>query len=61
MSGEDEVLDAITTLAVHGYRGVQLKADAASHWLWVSEDEGPETAAAITQIIFRIDPGAVQI
>jgi hypothetical protein len=61
MSGDDEVLDAITTLAVHGYRGVQRKTDATSHWLSVSEDEAPENAAAITQIVFRIDPGAVQV
>ena len=61
MSGEDEVLEAIITLAVHGYKGVQLKGDAATHWLSISEREAPETAAAIAQIVLRIDPRAVQI
>jgi hypothetical protein len=61
MSGEDEVLEAITALAAQGYKGVQLKVDADTHWLSVTEGPAPETETAIFGIVFRVDPRAVKI
>ena len=49
MSGEDEVLEAITALAAQGFTGVQLPFHEAIHGLSVTEDDSPETAAAIAR------------
>ena len=62
MSGEDEVLEAITALAAQGYKGVQRgMVDADTHWLSVTEGPAPETETAIFRIVFSVDPRAVKI
>jgi hypothetical protein len=60
MSGADEVLDAITALAAHGFKGVRLPF-AGVDWLSVKEVPTPETTAAIASIVSRVDPGARRI
>ena len=61
MSGEDEVLEAITALAAQGFTGVQMPFHEAIHGLSVTEDKAPETVAAIVGIVLRVDPGAIRI
>ena len=61
MSGEDEVLEAITALAGLGYMGVQLRSKPNSHWLSIFEDHAPGTAAALCHTVLSLDPKAVRI
>ena len=63
MSGRTDVADAISALAAAGFESVQLPwgGGLPGAWLSVPGDASPETAAAVTVIVLRVDPDAVKI
>ena len=60
-SGGSQVSEAIAALDAAQLGPLKLTVNQEGHWLSVPGDPTPETAAAITAIVSRVDPGPVQV
>ena len=61
LSGRSQVSEAIAALEAAQLGPFKLTVNQEGHWLSVPGDPTPETAAAITAIVSRVDPDAVQV